>query len=182
MGAFGHEYFIITVNQFIAWRKIVLWKSSIVTFWNGNQDKELEKEAYNKPASLSISSGRSAGEEFRFQILIRREILTALEIGHARGRDAVRIHDRVIVDTTLGMAGQAFFVEHIPLRRCLFRHSRFCSLLFPASAVHKVALLWVFLDVFFLFRVDLFQFGLEIGQPGIVAVGGLELLDLFFEV
>lgn len=61
------------------------------------------------------------------------------------------------------MAGQAFLVEHSPLwRRSLFWRS-LGRVLPPALAVHKIALLWVFRDVLFLFLVDLFQFGFEVG-------------------
>lgn len=57
----GHGYFIIIGDQFVARRKIGWRESTVVIFWNDNQGETLAREVGDIPASLSTSSGRSAG-------------------------------------------------------------------------------------------------------------------------
>ena len=81
---------------------------------------------------------------------------TSLNIGHARWWNAIGIVDRVIIDTSLRMAGKTVLLEQIP---SLGRRTRF--LLFVARLgvlarlEHELAVFRVLLDVFLLLLIDL---------------------------
>ena len=83
-------------------------------------------------------------------------IRTSLCVGHARWGDSIRIEDRMVVNTPLGMSRQTVLIEQIALLRNNLLRIPLSLIVASASLVHQFAVFRVFRDVLFFLLVDLF--------------------------
>ena len=90
-------------------------------------------------------------------------LLTSFSVRHARWGYTKRVHDWVIVNTSLWMSREALFVEKLSFRQYYLGCRRVS--IFGSRSVNKASLLRMLSNIFGLLFVDLLQFRFQVCEP-----------------